>query len=43
MTLLGGDGQETIISILEQPAFLGEVALLDETPRSATVIALDTD
>ena len=40
VTLLGGDGQETIISILEQPAFLGEVALLDETPRSATVIAL---
>jgi CRP/FNR family transcriptional regulator, cyclic AMP receptor protein len=40
VTLLGADGQETIVSILEQPAFLGEVALLDGTPRSATVVAL---
>jgi CRP/FNR family transcriptional regulator, cyclic AMP receptor protein len=41
VTLFGGDGQETIIRILERPAFLGEVALLDEAPRSATVIALE--
>ena len=40
VTLLGKDGQETIVTILEQPAFLGEVALLDGSPRSATVIAL---
>jgi CRP/FNR family transcriptional regulator, cyclic AMP receptor protein len=40
VTLLGERGQETIVTILEEPAFLGEVALLDGTPRSATVIAL---
>jgi CRP/FNR family cyclic AMP-dependent transcriptional regulator len=40
VTLLGVDGQETILSILEPPAFLGEVSLLEGAPRSATVIAL---
>ncbi len=40
VTLLGEDGQETIVSILEEPAFLGEVTILDGSPRSATVIAL---
>ena len=42
VTLLNEDGQETIVSILEQPGFLGEVALLDDAPRSATVIALES-
>jgi len=39
VTLLGADGQETIVTTLDAPAFLGEVALLDGTPRSATVVA----
>lgn len=41
VTLLGADGHETIVSVLERPSFLGEVSLLDETPRSATVVALE--
>jgi CRP/FNR family cyclic AMP-dependent transcriptional regulator len=40
VTLLGEQGQETIITTLEAPAFLGEVALLEGAPRSATVVAL---
>src|ERR1700687_5913985 len=38
--LLEDGGQETIVAILERPGFLGEVALLDEAPRSATVMTL---
>jgi CRP-like cAMP-binding protein len=38
--LLGDGGQETIVSILEPPGLLGEIALLDEAPRSATVMTL---
>ena len=41
VTLLGDTGSETIVSLLEPPALLGEIALLDESPRSATVITLD--
>jgi len=41
VTLLGEEGRETIVAILEPPAFLGEVALLDESPRSATVMTLE--
>jgi CRP/FNR family transcriptional regulator, cyclic AMP receptor protein len=41
VTLLGEEGRETIVAILERPAFLGEVALLDESPRSATVMTLE--
>ena len=40
VTLLGTQGQETIITTLEAPAVLGEVALIDSAPRSATVVAL---
>ena len=40
VVLLGDDGQEAIISMLEPPAMLGEIALLDEAPRSATVITV---
>jgi CRP/FNR family cyclic AMP-dependent transcriptional regulator len=40
VVLLGDDGQETIVNLLEPPALLGEIALLDEAPRSATVIAV---
>ena len=39
--LVGDAGQETIIAILQRPGFLGEVALLDEAPRSATVMTLE--
>ena len=38
--LLGDRGEETIVSILEPPGFLGEIALLDDAPRSATVMTL---
>jgi CRP/FNR family transcriptional regulator, cyclic AMP receptor protein len=41
VTLLGDSGAETIVSLLEPPALLGEIALLDESPRSATVITLE--
>jgi CRP-like cAMP-binding protein len=41
VSLLGKDRQETIVRILEPPEFLGEIALFDEAPRSATVIAVE--
>jgi CRP/FNR family transcriptional regulator, cyclic AMP receptor protein len=41
VTLLGKDGQETIIRVLGRLEFLGEIAIVDEAPRSATVIALE--
>jgi CRP/FNR family transcriptional regulator, cyclic AMP receptor protein len=41
VTLLGTHGRETIIRILEQYDFLGEMALIDEAPRSATVVAIE--
>ena len=40
VVLLGDDGQETIVNLLEPPALLGEIAMLDDAPRSATVIAM---
>lgn len=40
VVLLGDDGQETIVNVLEPPALLGEIALLDDAPRSATVVAV---
>src|SRR4051812_35969084 len=41
VVLLGESGHESIIAILEPPNFLGEVALLDQAPRSATVVTLE--
>jgi CRP-like cAMP-binding protein len=41
VSLLGKDGKETIVRILERQEFLGEIALVDDAPRSATVIALE--
>ena|SRR3989339_92373 len=35
------DGQERILAKLEKGCFFGEVALIDESPRSASVIALE--
>lgn len=36
---IGENGQEVVLSIVEPPAALGELALLDGAPRSATVTA----
>lgn len=36
---IGESGQEVVLSIVEAPAALGELALLDGAPRSATVTA----
>jgi CRP/FNR family cyclic AMP-dependent transcriptional regulator len=41
VTLLGRNGEETIVRMLERPEFLGEIALIDAAPRSATVVAVD--
>ncbi len=41
VSLLGRDGDETIIRTLEPPDYVGEIALVDDAPRSATVIALE--
>src|SRR5262249_57365784 len=41
VSLLGREGDETIIRVLEPPDYVGEIALVDDAPRSATVIALE--
>lgn len=41
VSLLGRDGKETLIRSLGRHEFLGEIALIDESPRSATVIAVE--
>lgn len=41
VTLLGESGEETIVNLLEPPALLGEIALLDDSTRSATVVTLE--
>jgi CRP-like cAMP-binding protein len=44
VTILGDDGREVILSMLAAGDFFGEMALLDDEPRSATAIAVeDTD
>jgi CRP/FNR family cyclic AMP-dependent transcriptional regulator len=44
VTILGDDGREVILSMLGPGDFFGEMALLDDEPRSATAIAVeDTD
>jgi len=41
VTILGDDGREVILSILGTGDFFGEMALLDNEPRSATAIAIE--
>ena len=41
VTILGDDGREVILSVLSTGDFFGEMALLDNEPRSATAIAVE--
>ena len=41
VTLLNEDGREIVLSILTKGDFFGELALLDNEPRSANVIAVE--
>jgi CRP/FNR family transcriptional regulator, cyclic AMP receptor protein len=41
VTILGDDGREVILSMLAPGDFFGEMALLDDEPRSATAIAVE--
>jgi CRP-like cAMP-binding protein len=41
VTILGDDGREVILSMLGLGDFFGEMALLDNEPRSATAIAVE--
>lgn len=40
VVLIGEDGREVILSVLGPGAFFGELALLDDEPRSAHVVAM---
>jgi CRP-like cAMP-binding protein len=40
VVLIGEDGREVILSVLREGDFFGEMALLDDQPRSAHVIAM---
>ncbi len=41
VVLIGEDGREVILSVLQEGNFFGEMALLDDEPRSAHVIAME--
>ncbi len=42
VSILGDDGREVILSMMGPGDFFGEMALLDDEPRSATAIAAET-
>jgi CRP/FNR family cyclic AMP-dependent transcriptional regulator len=41
VVLIGEDGREVILAVLEPGAHFGELALIDDQPRSAHVIAME--
>src|SRR6185295_7755989 len=41
VTIIGDDGREVILSVLGPGDFFGEMALLDNEPRSASAIAIE--
>ncbi|HEX9755854.1 MAG TPA: Crp/Fnr family transcriptional regulator [Gemmatimonadales bacterium] len=41
VVLIGEDGREVILSVLGAGSFFGEMALLDDEPRSAHVVAME--
>lgn len=39
-TTQGRTGREVVLNVLEQPAMFGEIALLDDGPRTASAVAM---